>query len=250
MRAPVLEGRIERRVLLDHAVDTEVAARLLPSGFEPRLLDGRAVVGVCLIRLADVRPVGMPAWLGRSVEAAAHRVSVWREGPDGPEAGVYVPRRDTTSWAATMAGGRVWPGVHHRAAVTVRRSAKELSVEVRCRDGQAVAVAVDLAERAHLGVRLADAAAASAFHAVERIAWSPGRDGSLEAADLLVHGWAARPVGVLTTASTWVDDPRRFPPGTSTLAGALLMEDVPVTWSTPAGGREDVATCPVPAATS
>ncbi|HEX7135444.1 MAG TPA: DUF2071 domain-containing protein [Iamia sp.] len=223
---PDLVGRIDRRVLLDHVVAPDVAARHLPPGLEVRLLDDRAVVGVCLIRLVDVRPAGLPAGLGRTVEAAAHRISV--VGP-GTEAGVFVPRRDTSSRTAALVGGRVWPGVHGRARVSGARTPCSLRIDVACRDGAAVSVAVDLDERR--GTTLTDPEATSAFHAVERTAWSPGRDGALEVAVLACEGWSARPVGVTAATSTWLDDRRSFPPGTARLAGALLMEDVPMRWS-------------------
>ncbi len=223
---PGVVGRIERRILLDHLVDPDVAARHLPPGLALRPLDGRAVVGVCLIRLVAVRPVGLPVGLGRAVEAAAHRISV--VGADG-EPGVFVPRRDTASRLAVLAGGRVWPGVHHRAGFSVGRTAGSLHVQVAGRDGTTVAVAVD--RDARRGTALADPGAASAFHAVERTAWSPRRDGSLEAAVMDCEPWTARPVGVTAAASSWLDDPDAFPPGSGGLAGALLMEDVAMRWS-------------------
>jgi len=237
--APSLVGRIERRVLLDHAVDPDVAARHLPPGLEVRLLGGCAVVGVCLIRLVEMRPVGLPPALGRTIEAAAHRISVVGPGADGPEPGVLVPRRDTPSRAAVLAGGRIWPGVHGRADVTVERGPSTLAIDVACRDGAAVSVDLDLdldldldvdVDRAG-GTDLADPEAASAFHAVERRAWSPRRGGGLEEAVLDCLPWSARPVGVTTATSTWLDDRDAFPPGSSHLAGALLMEDVAVRWS-------------------
>ncbi len=226
LTAPPLHGRIERRILLDCSVDPDVAARQLPPGFAPRLLDGAAVVGVCLIRLADLRPPGAPAALGRTVTAAAHRISV--VGPDG-EPGVVVPRRDTTSRAAVVAGGRVWPGVHHRAAITW---AEDDSVTVAAADGTRVAVAV-----ADHGTHLPDPDAVSTFHAAGVVAWSPGRTERLEVATLGCGTWRARPVGVARASSSWLADPVAFPAGSATLAGALLMEDVPVVWSGGPGRR-------------
>lgn len=226
MRAPEVVGRVERRILLDHAVAPEVAARHLPPGFTPRLLDGRAVVGVCLIRLVELRPAGLPATVGRTVEAAAHRISV--VAADGAP-GVFVPRRDTTSWAAVLAGGRVWPGVHGRARIEVARTTTALDVGVRCRDGAAVAVTIDRDPRR--GTALADPDAACALHADERTAWSPRRGGALEAAVMTCAPWSARPVGVTAARSSWLADPAAFPPGSARLAGALLMEDVAVRWT-------------------
>lgn len=227
MRArPDVVGRIERRVLLDHSVAAAVAAHHLPPDLAPRLLDGRAVVGVCLIRLAEVRPAGLPAALGRTVEAAAHRISV--VDADG-EPGVFVPRRDTASRLAVLAGGRVWPGVHRRAGFAVARTSCSLRIEVAGQDGTTVSVEVDRDDRR--GTTLGDPDATSAFHAVERTAWSPGRDGALETAVMDCAPWAARPVGVTAASSSWLDDGDSFPPGSARLAGALLMEDVDLRWS-------------------
>jgi uncharacterized protein YqjF (DUF2071 family) len=213
-------GRIERRILLDHAVEPALVAPHLPPGLEPRLLDGAAVVGVCLIRLVDLRPDGLPAVLGRTVEAAAHRISVI--GPGG-EPGVFVPRRDTSSWAAVVAGGRVWPGVHGRARFAVARTSTSLRIGATCRDGTTIGVTVDLDGRD--GTTLADPGTVSAFHAVERTAWSPDRRGRLEAAVLECVPWRARPIGVTAARSSWIDGV-----GPYRLAGALLMEGVAARW--------------------
>ena len=70
MWMPAIAGLIERRILLNYRVDADVLARLLPSPFEPQLVDGCGVAGVCLIRLRGVRPAltnlgrWKPRWLG------------------------------------------------------------------------------------------------------------------------------------------------------------------------------------------
>ena len=42
----------------------------------PQLVEGRAVAGICLIRLGSLRPKGLPASLGVTTENAAHRIAV------------------------------------------------------------------------------------------------------------------------------------------------------------------------------
>src|SRR5262245_25184754 len=112
---PVLRGVIARRILLNYRADPEVVARALPPCFRPQLQSGHAIVGVCLIRLQQVRPRGWPAWLGVSSENAAHRAAVEWDTPDGPRQGVYIWRRDTGSRLNAWAGGRVFPGLHRRS---------------------------------------------------------------------------------------------------------------------------------------
>lgn len=90
-------GTIDRRLLINYRVDPDVLARLLPEPFEPQMVRGAGLAGICLIRLSDLRPTGAPAALGVTTENAAHRIAVeWDDG-EGRRHGVYIPRRDTSS---------------------------------------------------------------------------------------------------------------------------------------------------------
>src|SRR5215217_4728686 len=110
-----MEGVIARRLLVNYRVAPEVLARLLPAPFRPQVVGGWGVAGICLIGLRAVRPRGLPAALGLASENAAHRIAVeWDEG-GAVRHGVYIPRRDTSSRLTTALGGRLFPGVHHRA---------------------------------------------------------------------------------------------------------------------------------------
>ena len=79
---PSLRGVIERRLLVNFSVDADAAASFLPAPFEAQLVDGQAIAGVCLIRLADIRPRFVHARLGLTMENAAHRFAVTRAGTD------------------------------------------------------------------------------------------------------------------------------------------------------------------------
>jgi hypothetical protein len=56
--------RRQRRLLVNYRVDPDVAARVLPPPLRPQQVAGWAVAGICLIRLAQLRPGRVPAWLG------------------------------------------------------------------------------------------------------------------------------------------------------------------------------------------
>lgn len=62
MRLPVVRGVIDRRILVNYRVDPSVIAPLLPPPFRPKLVRGMALVGICLIRLKQLRPAFLPAW--------------------------------------------------------------------------------------------------------------------------------------------------------------------------------------------
>src|SRR5947209_7960567 len=82
-------------------------AAALPFPFRPMVRGGYGVAGICLIRLGGLGPVGVLRPFGLTSENVAHRVAVEWDGADGPSSGVYVPRRDTSSRLAALAGGRL-----------------------------------------------------------------------------------------------------------------------------------------------
>ena len=97
IRIPKIKGIIDRRVLINYQVDKKVLETYLPKPFSPTLVKGKGIAGICLIRLKEIRPKGLPKYLGISSENGAHRIAVeWIENGEKKE-GVYIPRRDTSS---------------------------------------------------------------------------------------------------------------------------------------------------------
>ena len=84
MRFPVVRGNIKRRMLINFRVDAAVMQKVLPAPFRPKLHEGYAVAGICLIRLEGIRPAVFPAWAGFASENAAHRLAVeWEKQSSG-----------------------------------------------------------------------------------------------------------------------------------------------------------------------
>ena len=93
MQMPKVHGLIRRRLLVNLRVEPALMQGNIPAPFRPKLHDGHAVAGICLIRLEEIRPKRFPRVIGLSSENAAHRVAVvlW-EDTNGPHEGVYIPR--------------------------------------------------------------------------------------------------------------------------------------------------------------
>ena len=122
MKIPKITGIIDRRILINYQVDKEVLENFLPEPFKPKLIKGKGIAGICLIRLKEIRPKGLPKQIGISSENGAHRIAVeWIENGELKE-GVYIPRRDTSSKLNSLAGGTLFPGVHHLAKFSVNES--------------------------------------------------------------------------------------------------------------------------------
>src|SRR5947199_8339016 len=110
MRLPILEGVIRRRVLVNYRVDPHLLERLLPSPFRPKLHDGAAVAGICLIRLEQIHPAFVPLRVGFASENAAHRIAGgWRD-EGGPHEGGFIPPRAPRSFVNHLAGREPVPG--------------------------------------------------------------------------------------------------------------------------------------------
>jgi hypothetical protein len=107
VRVPVISGTIKRRLLVNFRADSAAVRRILPQPFRPKLHHGHSLVGICLIRLEQIRPAGLPRVLGLSSENAAHRIAVeWTDAAGLERERVYIPRRDTGSFLNRVAQGR------------------------------------------------------------------------------------------------------------------------------------------------
>ena len=137
MRIPVIKGTIKRRLLVNFRAVPEVVQRILPAPFQPKLHDDHAIVGVCLIRLENIRPAGVPEIMGVSSENAAHRIAVeWNDQEGVPREGVFIPRRDTGSFLNLIAGGRLFPGEHNSARFEVEDDGRKIDFKMESDDGQ------------------------------------------------------------------------------------------------------------------
>src|SRR4051794_32776328 len=110
MKLPVMQGLIDRRVLVNFRVDPAVLARELPEPFRPKIAHGYGIAGICLIRLKNIRPNFAPAFVGVLSENAAHRIAVQWDQDGVTREGVYIPRRDTSSVLNAAMGGKIFPG--------------------------------------------------------------------------------------------------------------------------------------------
>ncbi len=232
MQFPEVVGVMARRILINYRVDPCRIAGLLPYPFRPKMVGGFAMVGICLIRLRDLRPRFLPIRFGIGSENAAHRFAVEWESNDALQSGVYIPRRDSSSWVNALAGGRLFPGLHHHAKFAVDESDRRFRVGFTSSDGQASA-AVD----AYTADRLAsDSVFESQSEAIEffrggSVGYSPmRRPGCYEGLALCCENWRLEPLAVDHVSSSMFDDERLFPAGTVKFDSAFLMRNVDHSW--------------------
>ena len=232
MKIPVIRGVIDRRILVNYRVDPTVLARLVPAPFRPKIVRGAGMAGICLIRLRDIRPNFLPAWLGISSENAAHRTAVeWDDG-DSTRNGVYIRRRDTDSWLNSLAGGRLFPGLHHHAKFTVRETTERFEVALQSDDGEMqVSVRGQLAERLPASSAFRSLTEASEFFQAGSLGYSATPDPArFQGLELQCPNWRIEPLDVLEVRSSFFENESLFPPGSVEFDCALLMRGIEHEW--------------------
>lgn len=248
MASFALRSRLCRRLLINYRADPRVVRALLPAPFEPDLVDGAAVVGVCAIHLAQIRPSffgELP--VGVQNQGAAHRIAVSWLAAGERRHGVYIVRRDTNSALVAWAGGRLFPGAHHHAHFDVRETATSLALSMRAADGTAVVVDGEDAAVLPCGSIFGSLEAASRFFEAGALGYSPARAGGLEAFTLEAARWQVAPFAVRSLVSSMFDDAQRFPRGSIEFDHALVMRDTSALWRTaPALSSADSATPAAP----
>jgi hypothetical protein len=242
MKIPVVQGIIDRRILVNYRVDPKVLTGVLPKPFQPKIVNGAGMAGVCLIRLKHIRPRFLPSFLGISSENAAHRFAVqWEKGGQKQE-GVFIPRRDTSSRINALVGGKIFPGEHHHANFKVNERDGHYQVVIDSDD-----LSTHLAVDGHVA---SDLPKTSIFHSLgeaseffERgslgysVTKQPDKFDGLE---LLSFSWKVQPLDLEKVESSFFENHTLFPEGSVEFDSALLMQGIDHEWH----GRESLCAAP------
>jgi hypothetical protein len=222
MWTPTLDGLIDRRILVNYRLDPGYMARILPPPFRPKVVRGFGLAGICLIRMAMLRPRFFPVSVLGSTENGALRFAVDWEQDGKSHSGVYIPKRFSSSRLVCLLGGRFFPGVHTRADFRVEEADDRYRVEV---DGELKVVIQCRATDSWSGSSVFDTLDdASAFYQSGAVGFSDARaPGKYEGLELRIPDWQVRPLQVERVSCNFFDDRNRFPAGTAAFDNALLM---------------------------
>lgn len=208
---------------------------------------GFAIAGICLIQLR-IRPQGLPERLSFRSLNGAHRIAVTT--PAGNEA-VYIPRRDTNSRLNVLVGGRLFPGTHHLAKITITDDTKRIGMELASRDGSTnVGVAASTTDHIPDNSVFADVEHVSGFFKQGTVGYSDSDEPEcFDGIELQTNNWSVTPLAIEHVRSTFFDDRTLFPSGAVQLDNALLMRDIDNTWHRrpSINGRSPASDAPVPA---
>lgn len=232
IRLPVIEGTIDRRILLNYRIDPEYVERVLPPPFRPRLHRDQAIGGVCMIRFRALRPRRCPAAWGISSENAAHRVAArWAHRGDQQD-GVFIPRRDTASAFNHWAGGKVFPGIFHRSTFDVDENAGRyrLAISQPGHDPHVSFEGVVTSEFTKQSC-FSSLSEASDFFARGAVGYSPAKDGQhFQGMELRLLDWQIQPLAIHHSHVQLFDDGTTFPRGTTRVDSAMIMQRLRHEW--------------------
>jgi hypothetical protein len=229
MRIPTIKGVIDRRILINFTADPAVVAAILPPPFRPKLYQNRALVGICLIRLKNIKPKGFPAFMGLSSENGAHRIAIeWEENGQVKE-GVFVPRRDTSLRLNACVGGRLFPGKHYLADFKVHEADGKYAVNLLSSDGTTVAIAAAESDTFEADSIFETLENASGFFQRGEVGYSPN-GAKFDGLRLQTKQWLVKPLRVSQVQSSFFENESIFPKGFVKFDNALLMTKIEHEW--------------------
>lgn len=228
----IIEGVIDRRILVNYRMDAEVLAELLPKPFEPRVINGYALGGICLIRFKKMRPAGMPKILGTSSENGTHRFCVQWEEDGQTRSGIYVKQRFTSSRLHEFGGDRVFPGRLTHASFNVEEEEGHYQVEFKSDEGEFAKVSVSETNAFPSTSIFESIEDASSDFEQDKIGFSPtkNKDNTFKGVQLNTTNWNVSPLKVTHAESSLFSNPELFPPGSIELDHSLLMKDIEHNW--------------------
>ena len=229
MKIPTIHGYIDRRILINFTADPVVVEKIIPFPFKPKIYKGRAIVGICLIRLKHIKPKGFPDFIGVNSENGAHRIAVeWDENGE-TRSGVYIPRRDTSLKLNTLVGGRIFPGRHYYAKFDIEE--KNGTYQIGFKSSDDTEISIDASE-----TKLFSSTSifetldkASDFFEKGELGYSPN-NGKFEGLRLKAYHWEVRPLDVVKVKSSYFENENVFPKGSVTFDNALLMTNIEHEW--------------------
>lgn len=230
MKIPRLHGYIDRRILINFTAEPEVIKKIIPFPFRPKVYKGKAIVGICLIRLKDIKPKGFPDFMGINSENGAHRIAVeWDENGE-TKSGVYIPRRDTSSRLNTLVGGRIFPGKHYHAAFNIKEEAGMYHIDFKSSDDTEILIDANEANFFSDKSIFETLVNASDFFEAGDLGYSPNKE-TFEGLKLKAYRWEVKPMVVMNVKSSYFENEDIFPKGSVVFDNALLMTHIEHEWN-------------------
>ena len=235
-RHPVpIQAFFRHSLVLTFAYPEALLAPLLPPGLTLDTHEGCGFLAIALVQTEGLRPVGLPAAVGRNFFLSGYRIFSRYRAPDGRTLrGLRILRSDADSLLMVRAGNLLTHYRYAKCTATCRRTPETLDVQIRTPRGEA-----DLDVRAFVeapateppeGSPFADLATARRFAGPLPFTFDYEPESR---AMVLIEGvrrdWKPMPVRVELARCTFLERPP-FDAEPARLANAFLVENVAYRW--------------------
>ena len=229
MKIPTIHGYIDRRILINFTADPKSVEKIIPFPFRPKIYKDKAIVGICLIRLKDIKPKGFPDFIGVNSENGAHRIAVeWDENGE-TKSGVYIPRRDTSLKLNAFVGGRLFPGKHYLAKFNIQEANGNYHIDFKSSDDTETSIDATETKVFNENSIFETLENASDFFENGDLGYSPNKD-KFDRLRLKAYNWEVQPLEVSNVKSSFFENEEIFPKGSVTFDNALLMTNIEHEW--------------------
>lgn len=232
MNIPVLDGLIDRRILINYRVHPDAVRPLLPAFMDPLVINGYASAGICLLRLKDIGIKYSPRPFRITSENAAHRFLVTYSENGKQVHGVYIPRRDTDSSMNVLLAGKLLSWPHYAATFRSSEANGHYAVTMESSDKySSLSIEADLSEAFPVDSMFDSLDHASAVFQGCQTGVSPStHPESYKRVRLETKSWIVKPLVVRKLQSSYFEDQLTFPQHTIQFDNALLMEGIEHEW--------------------
>jgi len=214
---------------VNFTADPDDVRKIIPEPFRPKVYKDKAIVGICLIRLKNIKIKGMPDFVGVSSENGAHRIAVEWDEEGATKEGVYIPRRDTSLRLNTILGGRIFPGKHYLARFNVQEAGGMYHVDFTSSDNTSISIDAKESDSFDQNSIFQTLENASDFFKKGAVGYSPNGT-KFEGLRLQAYTWQVRPLEVTQVHSSFYENDELFPNGSVKFDNALLMTRVEHEW--------------------
>ena len=227
----IIEGVIDRRILVNYRIDPYYLKKTLPHPFKPRLVNGYGLGGICLIRFKKMRPTWLPSVMGTSSENGTHRFCVEWKKNGRLYSGVYVKKRFTNSRLHEFGGEKIFPGKLVFSDFKVSEKNGCYSVSFKSKGGEYAYVEAYETDQFSTNSLFKNIKEASKDFKKDQIGYSPDRQkNQFKGVKLNTDKWVVSPLALKGCKSSLFSDPDIFPEGSVEVDHVLLMKNIKHSW--------------------
>lgn len=235
-RHPVpVEAFFRYSLVLTYAFPTEILSPLLPPGLTLDSYEGDAFLAIAMVQTENLRPVGVPAFLGRNFFLSGYRIFARYQRTDGKVLrGLRILRSDTDSRLMVFSGNLLTHYRYAKCEVESRRTPDILDLKITTPGAVA-----DLSLRAFIDKQADAPPEGSPFPDLKTARHYAGPlpftfDYERETHQMVIiegvrQNWKPKPIHVEVERCSFLEQPP-FNSATARLANAFFIENIPYRW--------------------